>query len=248
MKPYISSKKYSENESKKEFAERIKKEPKEKQLIPVNFRGKKYAVIFSPSGFITTSFGRFQVIPSKVLFGKWGWHYVLIYPGIEKLPDNQKIVLRLDSGCYSGMVFDDIVCDCREQLKIAQKLCVQNNGGIIIHMPEHDGRGYKSLKWAEKRLIDELEMGVAEAAKLFHGKEEMTDIRTFDEAAIILRALGLENHTFEIATNNPKKIRAMKSAGIKLESAKSVLVKNPNNFVKNNLKSKKKIWKHNFQN
>lgn len=247
MKKYIPSKNYNPRETIESFVERLKREAKEKQFVTVGFSGKKEVVLFGVSGLITTEFGRFQLVPAKVLFGKWGWHFVLVYPDLESLLKQKKITIRLDSGCYSGMVFGDIICDCGEQLKMAQKLCVRNGCGIIIHMPEHDGRGHKQIKMAEKRLIDELGLSVAEAAKFFHGKDEMIDVRTFNEAATILKALGFQRHAFEMATNNPKKVKAFEIAGVNVVSAKSIHIKNPNNFVKKNLKSKAKFWGHNFK-
>lgn len=59
---------------------------------------------------------------------------------------------------------------------------------------------------AEKRLFNELNMPYAKAAKAFYKKDELIDIRTYDECAIILKALGFKNHTFKMATNNPKKV------------------------------------------
>jgi len=247
MKTYIASKDYNINEGKWEFIERMKNESRKKQIIPVNFNGKKEAVLFGTEGRIITFFGIFQLVPAKVLFGKWGWHYVLIYPNLETLVKKNNIIVRLDSGCFSGMIFGDTTCDCHEQLKLAQKYCVENKGGIIVHIPEQDGRGHRHLKMAEKRLFDELNMEYAEGAKAFHKQDKLIDIRTYDESAIILKALGFKNHTFKMATNNPKKVQAFKDAGIKLSGTRPVIAENLNKFIKRRLRSKQKSWGHNFK-
>ena len=244
MKTYISSKNYNEKETKEEFIERIKKEAAERQTVPIVFNGEKKIVLFGTEGQIISSFGKFQLVPAKVLFGKWGWHYVLIYPNLETLLKKNNIILRLDSGCFSGMVLADVTCDCHEQLKLAQKYCVENGGGIVVHIPEQDGRGHKHFKMAEKRLFDELKMDYAKAAKAFYEKDELIDIRTYDESAIILNALGFEGHTFKMATNNPRKVQAFKAAGMKVAGMKSVITGNQNKFVKRRLKSKQKSWDH----
>jgi len=216
MKKYIPSKNYNLKEGEEKFIERLKKESKEKQLILVNFNGKKYTVMFLANGFIATHFGRFQVIPAKVLFGKWGWHHVLVYPDLETLLKKDKMILRLDSGCYTGMVLGDNICDCKDQLEKAQKLCVKNNGGIIVHIPEQDGKGYKYVEWIGKRLVEELGMHYEKAAITFYEKEELMDLRTYDESAMILKALGFKGHTFKIITSNKNKIKALKDAGMKI--------------------------------
>lgn len=222
MKTYIPSKNYHPKETREGFIERLKKESREKQFIPVDFNGKKYAVLFLTSGFITTSFGRFQVVPAKVLFERWGWHHVLVYPDLEKALRKNKLILRIDSGCYTGMVLGDNICDCKAQLENVQKLCVKNNGGVIVHIPEQDGKGYKYIEWVGKRLYDELGMSEKEAMIAFYGKEELADLRTYEESVIILKALGFKGHTFNVATSNPKKIKALKNAGIKISGAKSL--------------------------
>ncbi len=225
MKTYIPSKNYSPRETKEEFIERMKKEAKERQFVPVVFNGKKYMVLFLASGFVTASFGRFQVIPAKVLFGRWGWHYILVYPDLETLLEKDKIILRLDSGCYPGMVFGDTICDCKNQLEMAQKLCLKDKGGIIVHIPAHDGRGHQHARLTCERLFHELNMHWKKAEKLFHEKEMLIDLRTYEESAIILKALGFANHTFRMATNNLKKVTAFKDFGIKIIGVNPVKVK-----------------------
>jgi GTP cyclohydrolase II len=246
MKSYIPSKPYTAKEGENNFIERVKREAATKQLVFVNFKGKKRAVLFGTEGQIITYFGKFQMVPAKVLFGRWGWHYVMLYPNLKILLKKKDIILRLDSGCFSGMVLGDITCDCHEQLKMSQRYCAENGGGIVIEIPEHDGMGNKEIKMAEKRLTDEIGMSLVMATEIFRGKK--VDARTYEESAIILKALGFKNHTFKMATNNPKKVQAFKQAGMKLSGVQSVRAKNPNVFVKNRITAKEKFWGHNFNN
>lgn len=245
---YIPSKEKTIDETRAGFIKRIKKETKENQQKIVNFNNKKFGVIFGTEAPIITPYGTFQMIPAKVAEGKWGRHYFLFYPDLETLLKKEKMLLRIDSGCFSGMVLGDITCDCLEQLRISQKACVASGGGIVIEIPGQDGRGWGSdKKMATQRLMHDLDMSTAEVARAFYGSDELTDIRTYDECAIILKAFGFnKKQCFEMVTNNPRKIEGFKEMGMKVDCAKSVTVPHPNNILKRNLESKEKFWKHDF--
>jgi GTP cyclohydrolase II len=250
MKKFIPSKEHSFFEPKRKFIERIKIESKISQIVKVLFWGKTYQVDFGVESPIVTPFGNFQMIPARVTLGHWGRHYFMFYPNLKTLLKRKKTFLRIDSGCFCGMVLGDITCDCLEQLRISQKACVANRGGIVIEIPGQDGRGWgEDFKMANQRIMNDLRMTTAETARIFYGSDEQTDIRTYDECAIILRAFGFgEKHCFEMATNNPKKIEGIRKMGLKIADVKSVLVENPNSILKRNLESKEKCWGHKFNN
>ena len=79
---------------------------------------------------------------------EWRDYYVL-YIGLldqNKMPNlaennDKEIIVRIDSGCLTGMVFGDRTCDCHEQLLIAIDSAIENGIGFIIHIPSQDGRG-----------------------------------------------------------------------------------------------------------
>lgn len=220
MRKYIPSKNYHPEESKEAFVARLRQDGKNEQFIQVKISGKTYTIRFAPSGFVSTKFGRFQVIPCKVMPGKWGWQYILAYPDVQTLLKKKKIILRLDSACYTGMVLGDTVCDCARQLREAQKFCVDHGGGIIVHLPAQDGKGQLFTRLYRERLVHELGVTWEEYFELF-AKEEK-DLRTFEESAIILKALGFAGHSFELATQNKKKISAIEKAGMKVSKVRSI--------------------------
>jgi GTP cyclohydrolase II len=128
---------------------------------------------------------------------------------------------------------------------MAQKLCVKNGSGIIIHMPEHDGRGWGEYKLSNQKIMGELNLDTVTAARMFYGDDNSTDLRTYNEAAIILRSLGLGlDHCFDLATNNPQKIDAFKKLGMNVVSSSSVIGEHLNSTAIRNLRSKSKNWNH----
>lgn len=242
---YCEREPHQKRETKNQYIERVRKESLQDQFVRVRFNKRLYYVRFGISGPVKTKVGKFQIIPAEVINGNWGTHYILIYPDLKTLLNKKDILVRIDSGCYSGMVLGDITCDCAGQLRKSQNLCVRHGAGIIITIPAQDGRGWGEFKMANQRLMDDLKMTTVEAAETFYQSKEICDIRTYNECAIILKSLGFtsKNH-FLMATNNPAKINAFKKLNLPISGIKALVITRPNGIVKKNLEAKKKIWNH----
>src|SRR6266700_8268846 len=50
------------------------------------------------------------------------------------------LVLRIDSGCETGQLFGDLTCECRSQLFKAMQTIEEIGEGMIINIPNQDGR------------------------------------------------------------------------------------------------------------
>ena len=210
-KRYIPQKPKHENESQQEYIQRVRMESLQYQFTKI---ANKF-VAFGVSGPIITALGKFEMIPAEVVGGKWGVHYILVFPDLKTVLARSKIFIRIDSGCFSGMVLGDTTCDCKKQLEIAVKECVRNDAGIVIEIPGHDGRGWGEYKMANQRLMYELGIDTVEAAKRYY--EKIPDRRTFDECVLVLRALGLtKQHSFDLGTNSPLKIKYFLQAGFNI--------------------------------
>ena len=127
----------------------------------------------------------------------------------ERLSKNLQI--RVDSGCDSGMIYDDAGCDCHSQLLDALEL-IKKNDGMVVHCPTQDGRGYgfniKMETEAHKRGIPVVfnaenpkPTGTLSVAKNLLG--ETYDIRDFQSIGVILAELGFQNVT--MITDNKNK-------------------------------------------
>jgi GTP cyclohydrolase II len=229
------------------YIQRLVAESAKYQFVKVMFQDQSHYVAFGVPGPIITKYGTFIMIPAEVIGGKWGIHYFLGYPDLETLKKIKDIFIRLDSGCHSGMVLGDITCDCKDQLDKAQKLCIENGSGVIVHIPGHDGRGWGDYKMANQKIMNELDMDTVTAARMFYGNEDSIDQRTYSEAAIILRALGFnEQHSLHLATNNPEKIKAFEELGIPVSKSSSIIAENIHSIAYKNLQAKSKNWNHNL--
>lgn len=242
---YIPTPQRRKNESLKSFARRLALYSSAPHFARVIFNRESHYVAFDVSGPLLTPVGKFTLIPAQVVDGRWGLHHFLFYPDLETVLRRKDIFIRLDSGCTSGQLFGDTTCDCRAQLSMAMDLCVKEGAGIIIHMPQHDGRGWGEYKMANQQLMDDYDLDTVAAAELFYGSLEDVDQRTYTEAVTILKAFGFGNeHSFHIGTNNPRKVGAFTSFGMHLKTFEPMITKNRNSVIERNLAAKAKHLHH----
>lgn len=183
---------------------------------------------------------------------EWRDYYVL-YIGLldqNKMPNlaennDKEIIVRIDSGCLTGMVFGDRTCDCHEQLLIAIDSAIKNGIGFIIHIPSQDGRGMGidfKLKTLDEQYYNHLNT-VESAKKVSH--LENIDRRTYHGAVGCLELLGVKhNMRLNIATNNPEKIKAFKLAGFTNLNTSRVFATHISDEVKKHLSAKQQFLGH----
>ncbi len=150
----------------------------------------------------------------------WGYYEVFTPAPIDQLP-KEDVLIRIDSGCDIGQIYDDRGCDCREQLHGALLEMQRTGNGAVIHVPAQDGRGYGA---ATKMETEGMKMGIpvctnrenpkpintVQAAKELLG--EPYDIRTYSGTGKILGQLGM--HSVRLATDNKLKVRSLANGGI----------------------------------
>lgn len=183
---------------------------------------------------------------------EWRDYYVL-YIGLldqNKMPNlaennDKEIIVRIDSGCLTGMVFGDRTCDCHEQLLIAIDSAIENGIGFIIHIPSQDGRGMGidfKLKTLDEQYYNHL--NTVESAKKVSCLENI-DRRTYHGAVGCLKLLGVKlNMRLNIATNNPEKIEAFKLAGFTNLNTSRVFATHISDEVKKHLSAKQQFLGH----
>lgn len=242
---YIPAPRRKASESIKSFARRLALYSSLPHFARAIFNRESRYVAFDVSGPLITPSGKFTLIPAQVVDGRWGVHNFLFYPDLETVLKQKEIFVRLDSGCTSGQLFGDTTCDCREQLLMAMDSCAKDGHGIIIHMPQHDGRGWGEYKMANQQLMTDYDLDTVAAAELFYGSLEDIDQRTYTEAVTILKAFGFGNeHLFRIGTNNPRKVGAFTSFGMQLKTFEPMISKDRNPVVERNLAAKAKHLRH----
>lgn len=164
------------------------------------------------------------------------WKYMQLFTDkpLEKMDKASQVILRTDSGCDIGQLYRDAGCDCRDQLITALKNIHRgddnNLGGIVVHIPTQDGRGYgmntkmetEGLKRGFRMPSNDTDgyvfpMTTIEAAKKVFGEE--WDPRTFDGVARILRQIGFRSVV--VYTDNKAKVECLRRGGLDVEQRPS---------------------------
>ena len=129
----------------------------------------------------------------------------------EQSADRTPLV-RLHSECLTGDILGSLKCDCGPQLDAALHAMAAEAGrggwGVLLYMRQ-EGRGIGIINKLRAYRLQDQGFDTVEA-NLRLGFE--VDERLFEAAAEMLRQLGV--HDVRLMTNNPDKVKQLKSAGI----------------------------------
>jgi len=119
-------------------------------------------------------------------------------------------IIRIHSQCLTGDVFHSLRCDCRLQLELALKTITEAGSGILLY-EQQEGRGIGLMAKLKAYELQDQGLDTVEANVELGYKP---DCREFELPAEILKQLGV--HAVRLITNNPEKVEALESAGIRV--------------------------------
>jgi len=155
---------------------------------------------------IPTKHGEFQLaFYSNSLDDK---EHLAFYMG--DLSDGEGILVRMHSECFTGDVLGSLRCDCGEQLDRSMQMIAELGHGIVVYLRQ-EGRGIGLLQKIHAYNLQDAGHDTVDA-NLMLGHQ--ADERDYTVAVRILENLGVKS--VRLITNNPIKIRALESAGIKV--------------------------------
>ncbi|MBI4854255.1 MAG: GTP cyclohydrolase II [Acidobacteria bacterium] len=135
--------------------------------------------------------------------------FVVLVKG--ELKANTPILVRIHSQCLTGDVFHSIKCDCGQQLDAAMQRVSQAGLGVVIYHPQ-EGRGIGIINKIRAYALQDKGADTVEAnLKLGFDVDE----RDYEQCIDILKLLGI--NSVQLMSNNPDKLSALISAGIKAE-------------------------------
>lgn len=121
-------------------------------------------------------------------------------------------LVRIHSSCIASEVFAARDCDCADQLRESMKLIAAEGRGIIVHLHQ-EGRGHGlSLKI---RAIAQMQRARCDTVAAFETLGLDQDVRNYAVAVRVLNAIGVS--AVRVITNNPRKLRFLENAGIRVE-------------------------------
>jgi 3,4-dihydroxy 2-butanone 4-phosphate synthase/GTP cyclohydrolase II len=167
-----------------------------------------------------TLFGHFQLAAFREKDSN-SEHLALIK---GKWDENEPVLVRVHSSCFTGDILSSLRCDCGEQLHQAMQMVEEEGKGVVLYMNQ-EGRGIGLLNKLKAYKLQEAGMDTVEA-NLHLGLP--MDARDYGVGAQILRSLGISK--IRLISNNPKKRAAILGYGLEIVEAVPIKIKaNPHN-------------------
>jgi len=160
-------------------------------------------------------------------------HLCLIYGDILKNPSP---IVRIQSSCMTSEVFGSLRCDCQKQLEASMNLIRENGSGLLIYLNQ-EGRGIGLFEKIRAYRLQDQGFNTCQAnLELGHKDDE----RDYYVAIQILKHYGV--FSFELLTNNPRKLAPLKKHFNVLR--KPILVSNIGDEATKYLKTKFDLMGH----
>ena len=202
------------------------------ELIAYRLRSEKF-VTREAEAFLPTQYGDFMI------YGYKNHLTDMEYVALVKDDNSNKIpAIRVHSECLTGDIFHSLKCDCNSQLHGAMKYINEYGKGAVIYMRGHEGRGIGLINKIKAYKLQECGQDTVEANLSLGFKP---DLRDYGVGAQIILDLGFT--TFNLITNNPKKIIALKGYGLNVNDIIK-LKSDVNEYNKRYMDTKKNKMEH----
>jgi 3,4-dihydroxy 2-butanone 4-phosphate synthase/GTP cyclohydrolase II len=123
--------------------------------------------------------------------------------------DGRPVLVRLHSECLTGDVLGSLRCDCGVQLRAALRIVAAEGRGAVVYATGQEGRGIGLVNKLKAYMLQD---GGADTVDANVALGLPVDARRYDEAAAVLRALGVG--PIRLLSNNPAKREGLEAAGV----------------------------------
>lgn len=149
-------------------------------------------------------------------------------------------IVRLHSACLFGEALGGLECECADQLTSTLKIIKKNKSGVLVYSYA-EGRGIgleNKIRALELQRTQKL--NTVEAFKQL-GFE--SDVRTYEKEIAALNDLKVSRQ-IHVATQNPRKLAALKDAGFEVVERVSPVVKVTKHNIENLIVKKELLGYH----
>lgn len=205
------------------------------QLISYRLKKERFVTREAQAN-LPTQFGDFKIY--GYLNNLTGQEHVALVKddGSDKIP-----LVRMHSECLTGDVFHSLKCDCNSQLHRAMQMIDEYGKGAIVYLCDHEGRGIGLLNKIKAYALQERGQDTIEA-NISLGFQP--DLRDYGTGAQIILDLGY--NSFNLITNNPKKIVGLEGYGLKIHDIVN-LEADVNCYNKKYMQTKKEKMNHMYR-
>ena len=142
-------------------------------------------------------------------------HVALVF---GKVRGRRDLLVRVHSECITSEVFGSLKCDCKEQLDGAMAAVVRAGAGAVLYLRQ-EGRGIGLANKIRAYALQSHGHDTVDANRLLGLPD---DARRYDVAGNMLAHLGVAS--VRLLTNNPAKVRALRSLGIDVTGRAPIVV------------------------
>jgi len=200
------------------------------QTVSSSFQLRKVAEADFPS-----RFGHFRILGFRAEGNGEIEEAVVLKMGDISTPE--PVLVRIHSQCLTGDVFHSLRCDCRAQLELALESIAREGRGLLIY-EQQEGRGIGLLN---KLRAYELQDQGADTVEANERLGFEADLRGYRVPGAVLNFLKVA--AVRLMSNNPEKIQALESAGVRVAERVPCLV-DPVGSTENYLRTKREKMGH----
>lgn len=163
---------------------------------------------------LVTRRGTFRAIAFRV----GGHEHMALVFGRTRMREN--VLVRVHSECMTGDIFGAMRCECGEQLDAALDTIVREGSGVLVYLRGHEGRGIGLVAKVRTHVLqDEQGLDTLDSATTLGLP---VDVRDYTPAVKVLKHLRVLS--VRLMSNNPDKISALESNGIKVSARVPLLM------------------------